>query len=427
MGNFSRETFDQLKHYVGVRLQQGVPLVDADWNELEDIRKYELQAFLKWYVGDGVPAGNNGFRITVIGGVANDFVITGGDGTASGAGRCLVDGWDVINESDINYTAQSLFNNTDLASAWGVDVLPALNVPGGLRQDLVYLDVWEREVDSNEDSDLINPAIGLETAVRLKREWVVRVNENAASPPVAPAGHTFYPLARLQRNGVNLTAVDLRDTGITLSALEAEIADARGIKANLGNRLDESLTSGGQLRHNTVGHDQFKSEVTNRLDNALTPSGDLQPNVVSNSNVDASAAINESKILFSSSGHDHSGGSEGNTIDTNGLQDEAVTIEKIKFDIVEQGSVTNLAPGDSEDVLVEENLEYTDIKKKFYMPTIGIEDVSGSGQAQITWEMVYKRWDDEDTTDVFLRISNDSGGSEEVDIIWTVMVIGQEA
>lgn len=66
MGNFSRNTFDALKHYVGVRLQQGVPLVDADWNELEDIRRFELQAFLKWFVGDGVPAGNDGFRIALV-------------------------------------------------------------------------------------------------------------------------------------------------------------------------------------------------------------------------------------------------------------------------------------------------------------------------------------------------------------------------
>ena len=63
MGNFSRETFDKLKHYVGVRLQKGVLIVDADWNEQEDIRRYELQAFLKWFVGNGVPKGNDGFRI----------------------------------------------------------------------------------------------------------------------------------------------------------------------------------------------------------------------------------------------------------------------------------------------------------------------------------------------------------------------------
>ena len=68
MGNFSRDTFDRLKHYVGVRLQQGVPIVDADWNEAFDIRKYELQAFLKWFVGNGVPQHNDGFRILPVAG-----------------------------------------------------------------------------------------------------------------------------------------------------------------------------------------------------------------------------------------------------------------------------------------------------------------------------------------------------------------------
>ena len=35
MGNFTRDTFDKSKHYVGVRLQQGVPMVDADWMKLK--------------------------------------------------------------------------------------------------------------------------------------------------------------------------------------------------------------------------------------------------------------------------------------------------------------------------------------------------------------------------------------------------------
>ncbi len=63
MGNFSRDTFDRIKHYVSVRLQQGVPIVDADWNELQDVRKHELETFLKWFVGNGVPLGNDGFAI----------------------------------------------------------------------------------------------------------------------------------------------------------------------------------------------------------------------------------------------------------------------------------------------------------------------------------------------------------------------------
>ena len=44
-------------------LLQGVPLVDADWNEAHDVRKFEVQAFLKWFVGNGVPEGNDGFHI----------------------------------------------------------------------------------------------------------------------------------------------------------------------------------------------------------------------------------------------------------------------------------------------------------------------------------------------------------------------------
>lgn len=196
MGNFSRNTFNKLKHYVGVRLQQGVPIVDADWNELEDIRKYELQAFLKWYVGNGIPEGNNGFHI--FHGfmpassfssiqpqmIRNNFTIRGGDGTPEGAGRCLVEGWDVMIEENLHYIQQRLFTEDDLHETWNVDPLPTLNTPTADRTDTVYLDVWEREVNAAEDSDqLVNPAIGIETCVRLKREWVVRVAEDADASP----------------------------------------------------------------------------------------------------------------------------------------------------------------------------------------------------------------------------------------------------
>lgn len=223
MGNFSRDTFDRIKHYVGVRLQQGVPLVDADWNELEDIKKYELQAFLKWFVGSGVPQGNDGFRIAPAAGADNDFVVRGGDGTAAGAGYCLVEGWDVINESNLRYTDQPLFDNAALAAAWGVDVLPPLTTPGGDRTDAVFLDVWEREVDSGEDGTLVNPLIGLETCVRVRREWVVRVAENASSPPAAPARHQFYHLATLRRpdGAAAILASQIEDrrlTGLTIGS-----------------------------------------------------------------------------------------------------------------------------------------------------------------------------------------------------------------
>jgi hypothetical protein len=226
MGNFSRDTFDKLKHYVGVRLQQGVPILDADWNEMEDIRKYELRAFLKWFVGNGVPRGSDGFRIgPPEDGRADDFSIA--------PGICLVDGCVVINEEREagdnwagSYRGQRLFKSGDL---------PKLSRPiEPDRVDTVYLDVWEREVDATDDPDLINQAIGIETAVRLKREWVVRVAEYAIEPPPAGDGHVFYPLAHLRPIGPGGEAphiVDRRRTGLTLSPDEIKI---RGGNVGIG-------------------------------------------------------------------------------------------------------------------------------------------------------------------------------------------------
>ena len=54
MGNFSRNTFDPLKDYVGVRLQQGVPVLDADWNELNDVTRQELYDTFSLTFTDGV-------------------------------------------------------------------------------------------------------------------------------------------------------------------------------------------------------------------------------------------------------------------------------------------------------------------------------------------------------------------------------------
>ncbi len=333
MGDFSRSTFDRVKHYVGVRMQQGVPIVDADWNELEDIRKYEVQAFLKWFVGDGVPAGNDGFRIAALAGagvntirltsqaaapgwssvavdvgastagaalgftaanresarsgstpaqltgvaaqpfalasgmtlivsadgaaaetvtfssgafanigsatavevvaainaattrvvasagIGDDIAIMGGDGTAEGAGRCLVDGRDAVNESRLTYSSQPLYENNALALEWNVfPVAPLSPPPAGSRTDLVYLDVWEREVTASEDNSLINPLIGVESCTRVKREWAVRVRAGADEVPAAgdpdhQIGHSYIGLARIARRaGVSMiTADDLSD------------------------------------------------------------------------------------------------------------------------------------------------------------------------------------------------------------------------
>ena len=402
MGNFSRDTFDRLKHYVGVRLQQGVPIVDADWNELEDIRRYELQAFLNWFVGNGVPDGNDGFNIEAVGD-PNDLLIRGGDGTAEGAGRLLIEGLDVLNESDMRYTAQPLYNNPALAAEWGVDPIPPLTTPAGNRSDLIYIDVWEREVDSTEDPNLINPAIGVETCVRIKREWAVRTLENTSSLPAAVPAHVFYPLAQINRIGGSPTILsrqisDRRQKNINLANLVSEIAAARGTAGSLDARLDVALAGNGQLNANIVG----------------------------NSHIRTDAAIAENKVRFNGSGHDHSGGANGQLIDTSGLANNAVTSSKINFETVNSGSEADIPSGSTRRVLVEQNSEPG---KKIYLPSIAVTNVGGSGLAQVTYNLIYLRTSASSKYDVYLLINHleAAGGNStaEVDVIWAVYTFGQ--
>ena len=223
MANVSRDTFDKLKHYVVVRLQQGVPVVDADFNEEDNIRRYELQAFLKWFVGNGIPLGNDGFAIEEISGINDDFIIKGGRDENAGpyvpsdtdnAGRCFVEGWDAIIEFHTKYSEQKLFDST-VATAYGVPQLTTLNEETASdREDIVFLDVWEREVVAGEingndkiyDRNIINEDIGVETCTRIKREWVVRVREGSTTLPAVDdnadnmyrADHVYYELARIK-------------------------------------------------------------------------------------------------------------------------------------------------------------------------------------------------------------------------------------
>jgi hypothetical protein len=211
MATITPSTFHPLLAHVNVRLQQGVPIVDADWNLLDDIRKFELRAFLKWFVGDGVPHGNDGFRITGSG--DNSFTILAGGQGPSGTlseeaaalrqvGRYLVDGLDVLIEHDLDFDAQPLHTSqsgsTALAAALGVPVVDALATPTADEQVVVELDVWERLLTPDDDPDLVHAGLGVETCARVRREWVVRAYEQGSVAPRL-AGHSYARLATLSR------------------------------------------------------------------------------------------------------------------------------------------------------------------------------------------------------------------------------------
>lgn len=234
MAVITQDTFDPLKAWIGVRLQQGVPIVDADWNESDDARRFELRAYLKWFVGDGVPEGNDGFRIATQGASSNNFLIrtnaaipggtTNIDGALRYAGRCIVDGLDVIIAADTQFTAQPLHPNNAgaaaLAAAMSAGGNPAVTVidtapltTNGVALIAVYLDVWERLVTPTEAPSMILPALGIESCARRKREWVVRV-ASGGSPPVPAAGHSHYLIATITRPTavpVTITAAHITD------------------------------------------------------------------------------------------------------------------------------------------------------------------------------------------------------------------------
>jgi IPT/TIG domain-containing protein/uncharacterized protein DUF6519 len=236
----STTTFDPLRKYVNVRLQQGVPLIDADWNELDDIRKFEVRAFLKWFVGDGVPAGSDAFRIEGTGDTNNFRILSGVDKTTIPAGvsnqelglryvgNCLVDGLDVTIRGDMWFTDQAWHASKNpsaqlLAETANGGVITALTTPTTAGTLVIYLDVWERLITVADDPTLALPGIGIESCARIKREWAVRVDTSLPAPG-AVAGHSYYELAALTRRAndgiVNPGDIaDKRTTRLTLSDL----------------------------------------------------------------------------------------------------------------------------------------------------------------------------------------------------------------
>jgi hypothetical protein len=242
MAVITSSTFDPLRNRVNVRLQQGVVIVDADWNELDDVRKFEMRAYVKWFVGDGIPDGSDGFRIDSTG-ATDDFIIRAGASAApAGAsnveiglrytGRAVADGLDVIIAADVQYKAQALFT---APGPGGIPQIAAIPVVAG--PVLAYLDIWERLVTSQEDPTLVLAGLGTESCARIKREWAVRTRAGTTVPGATDsdfiAGHSYLPLSQINRklSAPNSAApiaagdlTDLRHKALTLSAMETRLA-----------------------------------------------------------------------------------------------------------------------------------------------------------------------------------------------------------
>jgi hypothetical protein len=224
MSDFSRSPQEvlqdsQSKGYVGIHIEQGAALLDRDLNLLHDLVAATVRQVVARYIGSGLATGSAGFAIQQLPADranAQDFLIAAGEGGA--AGRILVGGIEVTIPAPIAYTSQP--------------GAPALTTPTAAqpdpRLDTVYLDVFLTEVDGTIDPDLTNSQdVGVQTSVRLRADWVVRVAEGGPSPS-PPAGHAFAPLALLSRKrgaaSIDATMIaDLRQRRLTVSDIEQRL------------------------------------------------------------------------------------------------------------------------------------------------------------------------------------------------------------
>lgn len=183
--DISRKRFDASRNHKGVVMQQGRVQLDADWNENVEIRDRLDRS--RTY---------DTFGVCVVPGTTPDaFRIEASGGTLQiGPGRMYVDGvqaenhgadpraWDPhlaaeAGSAPLEYGDQPYLPEADAEAP----------LPAGAGTHLVYLDVWQREVNHLIAPDLVERAVGIDTTARTQTVWQVKVlsdvgDVNCATP-----------------------------------------------------------------------------------------------------------------------------------------------------------------------------------------------------------------------------------------------------
>ena len=165
-GDFSRLTFRSERHYTAVLLQQGRPVMDADWNEEAEIASNAVRALARDLLGPHA-------------GVGEGFSVTEHAGTRA-------DGWDLLIAPGVYYVDGIRCENArstsfrQMAEAAGCG-----DVVAGPGAYLAYLDVWERHLTAIQQPELLEPGLG-DVSTRLQTVWRVRLLELDGSAHGSP-------------------------------------------------------------------------------------------------------------------------------------------------------------------------------------------------------------------------------------------------
>jgi len=200
-GDYTRFTHRPERDRSGVLMQQGRVQLDADWNELVEIVNRRTRVESVDVIGRcGVPTQTeHGFEIG--GSVAAGLTI--------GIGRCYVDGLLAENRgAGEDWLHEPIWGERVHPNPTSYKKQPYLksapDPPGGPGPHLVYLDVWEREIGPAEDPELIDSAVGVDTATRLQTVWAVRILEDAGGKGCDP---DWEALPATRSSGARLSAV----------------------------------------------------------------------------------------------------------------------------------------------------------------------------------------------------------------------------
>lgn len=261
-GDYSRFTFDPLRRFASVRVQQGRVQLDSDWNEHSDVLRERTRLL---GLDSGGPAWlptlttPDAFLIGAIAGPPADLSIQDG--------RIYVDGRlaEIFPNEGVTYLKQPF--------------LPDPPAPDPTIDTLVYLDLWEREVTWVEEPKLLDIALGgVDTTTRIQQVWQVklyaqrearavcgvdlnalfaptagRLTTSAVAPP-APDDPCILPLNAGYRGIENrFYRVEIQTPGPLGTALFKWSRD----NGSIASRVTSIAVAGGQTRLsvNRVGRD----------------------------------------------------------------------------------------------------------------------------------------------------------------------------
>lgn len=219
-GDYSRDSFDALRDFAGLFLQQGRAVLDADWNEMVEVFERRIRAGTLDTIGRGVVPRETltGFEIQPDG--SGSFSI--------GRGRKYLDGMLLECHGLANFDggdsdlADPVFDRGRDVEAGSEGVLDEMisspagdfvpydqqpywptpdTLPGEGAAHLAYVVAWQRVVTPLKNPLLLEPALGgIDTTTRLQTVWQVRmladVGDNATcATPDAELGDWIDEIA----------------------------------------------------------------------------------------------------------------------------------------------------------------------------------------------------------------------------------------